>query len=320
MATAIKSQQAILAFLANVARNSNGATSTVEAAKRAVNLLREVAGQKPIDENVLVRMLARGFRNMSVKTKKQNPALLAAFVASIIAQWGTSLIWWKRQVALMILLLFCTVGRGAEITTCPNEGVAWVRQNGTQPAEDGTFAPIQHCTNPSCRLPNCVRGFLLLLPSRKNRRNSPSWIPVAETSAIGMMIQHKRWRGSVSEGRYLFPARVRTRAGGDGPVTFEPSDQVDSNMSTSSLRFLLRKALVECCGLTVAQAAQFGTHSPRIGGIEELRKCGVPAELRQQMGAWMSRDVALTYLQLNPKAQFDILQKMGQSIPHTSHN
>ena len=310
---AIKSQQVALAYLAHVARNSKGASSTVESAKRAINLLREVAGESPLDSQILVRMLARGFRNMSVKTKKQGAAMLATFLSAIVAVWGPSTVWWKRQVALMALLLFCTVGRGAEIAACPSSGIAWVRHDGTQPSDETTFRPIQHCADINCRIPSCVRGFLLLMPSRKNRRNSPSWIPVAETSTVGMMIQHIRWRKSISAGRFLFPARVRVRGDGKSTVTFQPSTEHDSAMSTTSLRALIRKALIECCGLTQEQAAAFGTHSPRIGAMEELRKCGVPAELRQQMGAWMSKEVALTYLQLNPNAQFDILQAMGRS-------
>ena len=81
-------------------------------------------------------------------------------------------------------------------------------------------------------------------------------------------------------------------------------------MSPDTLRTLLRRALMECCGLSWEQAKEFGTHSPRIGAMEELRKCGVPAELRQQLGDWMSQQVALSYLQLNPTAQFDVLQHL----------
>ena len=310
---ATKSQKIPLAFLASVARANAGKSQPVESAKRAVNLLRGVIGAPPLESQLMVKMLAKGFRNLAVKTKKQNPAMLATFVAAIVARWGVEPMWWKRQVALMVLLMFCTVGRGAEISSCPADGIAWVRHDGTQPTDVKNFKPMQHCTSSACRLQQCVRGFLLLMPSRKNRRNSPSWIPVAETSAVAMTIQHLRWRKSVSDGRYLFPARVRVRAEGRGAVSFNPSKEPDSMMSTVSLRFLMRKALVECCGLTQDQANRFGTHSPRVGAIEELRRCGAPAELRQQMGSWMSHEVALTYLQLHPKAQFDILQAMGES-------
>ena len=81
-------------------------------------------------------------------------------------------------------------------------------------------------------------------------------------------------------------------------------------MSAASFLTLLRKALVECCGLTTAQASMYGKHGGRVGALEELRRCGAPAELRQQVGDWMSRTVALSYLQLNPGAQFDVLAQM----------
>ena len=104
----------------------------------------------------------------------------------------------------------------------------------------------------------------------------------------------------------MFPARKRVRGKGRSNIWFEPNPEVP--MSTSAFRELFRRALRECCGLTEKQAMEFGTHSPRIGALEALRQAGVPAELRQQLGGWMSETVALTYLQLNPGAQFEIVR------------
>ena len=110
---------------------------------------------------------------------------------------------------------------------------------------------------------------------------------------------------------FLFPARVRVRSPPTASITFEPNPSQDSHMSPNSFRTILRNALVECCDLSSARAALFGTHSPRIGAVEELRRCGVPQELRQQLGGWMSRSVALSYLQLDAGAQFDILNNLS---------
>ena len=76
------------------------------------------------------------------------------------------------------------------------------------------------------------------------------------------------------------------------------------------MRKLIRLALVECCGLSTQQASHFGTHSLRIGAMEILRSKGVPAELRQQLGGWISAVSALGYLQLPVTAQFNILGKI----------
>ena len=81
-------------------------------------------------------------------------------------------------------------------------------------------------------------------------------------------------------------------------------------MQVASFRKLLRQSIVECCDVPAEIAQEYGTHSPRLGAIQLLRKQNVPAELRQQMGQWMSKKVALRYLQLSPSEQFDILQAL----------
>ena len=81
-------------------------------------------------------------------------------------------------------------------------------------------------------------------------------------------------------------------------------------MSTDTFRSLLRMALRECCGLSQELAAQYGTHSLKIGAIELLRSRGVGQELRQQLGGWMSSASALRYLQLTPGIQFDVLKSL----------
>ena len=294
-----------IAFLASVVREQPDAHTRITAAKRAVNLLRAFARKAPLDANASIRFLARGARNAIVRTVKQSPALLAVFVAAIISGWGDSGVWWERQVSLMVLVTFCTLGRGAGVSGCLRRGISWVRRDGTQ-----TLIPPR-CSQED--LHKHVRGFLLLFPRRKNRRDSPTWVPIAEKSAIRLMANHLRWLDTMPEAHYMFLARRRSRKAGRHGVHFTPNSSSTSKMSTSSFRYLLRFALVKCCGLSWAQAKLFGTHSPRIGAMEELRKCGVPSELRQQLGAWMSQAVALSYLQLNPSAQFDVLDSISST-------
>ena len=300
------------AFLAKVVREDPEAHTRVVAAKRAINLLRAFADCPSLDTNPAVKFLTRGARNAIVKTTRQSPALLAVFIAAIIVKWGSSTIWWQRQTALMILLSFCALARGSGITSCLRKGLSWVRKDGSIRNNASAFELIQHCQNSSCSHPQCVRGFLLLFPARKNHRNSPSWIPIAEKAAIRMMVRHVNWLRSLPAGTYLFPARKRSKkASKSDPISFAPNTDRSSRMSTKSFRFLLRVALVECCGLSERQSRYYGTHSPRIGTVEELRKCGVSSEMRQQLGAWMSKSVALSYMQLSPSAQFDILRTMA---------
>ena len=124
-----------------------------------------------------------------------------------------------------------------------------------------------------------------------------------------MLASHLRWLNATIPGAFfLFPARQAIVS--QGERAFAPSIRPHSHMSSGSFRFLLRKALCECCHLSPQQAAQFGTHGMRIAGLEVLRRQGVSAEIRQQIGDWMSAPVALQYLQLPPSAQFDLLQSI----------
>jgi hypothetical protein len=81
-------------------------------------------------------------------------------------------------------------------------------------------------------------------------------------------------------------------------------------MSVTAFRKFIRLALVECCELSPDQAKQFGTHSLRIGAVELLRHKGVPANIRQQLGGWMSASSAIGYLQLPVGAQFNLLRRV----------
>ena len=78
---------------------------------------------------------------------------------------------------------------------------------------------------------------------------------------------HLRWLGTMSETHYMFLARGRSRKTGRHGVHFSPNVSSTSQMSTSSFRYLLRFALVKCCGLSWAQAKLFGSHSPCIGAM-----------------------------------------------------
>ena len=154
------------AFLANVANEKPAAPTRIVSAKRAINLLRAIAKQPPLDDNIFIRYMARGARNATVRTKKQAPALLALYIAIIIHKWGRSKIWWKRMVALMLLLAFCAVARGAGVVSCQRTGVAWVRKDGSLPEDHVAFTPQQSCNATVCSHAFCVRGFLLRILRR----------------------------------------------------------------------------------------------------------------------------------------------------------
>ena len=80
-------------------------------------------------------------------------------------------------------------------------------------------------------------------------------MPVIAVSVICIIAKHVNWldgvRG-VSAG-CLFPARKSARK--DGKRVHIPVTQPERAMSVDSFRFIIRQALVECCGLLAAQSA-----------------------------------------------------------------
>ena len=136
----LQSARVPIAFLANVARSDPGATSRVDAAKRAINLLRSMVGATSLDDNPLVKLLSKAARNARTRSVRQSPALPEPFVQSVISVWGSHATWWRRQTTLMIALGICTLARGAEIVSCLRHGIVWVRREGTQVQEPG-FVP-----------------------------------------------------------------------------------------------------------------------------------------------------------------------------------
>ena len=291
-----------------MARDQPRARTRVDAAKRALNFVRAIAGLPTLDDNISVRMFCKAARNRRVATVRQSPHMPVAFMHCIVTSWGGGGIWWQRQIALMIIIAVCSIGRGDEVCACVRVGIAWVLQDGTL-VIDNSFRPGHHCRDKNCRQPSCVRGFLLLFTTRKNSQSAPSWIPIGSASAIKMLSDHLRWLDQLpSRHRHLFLPRRPIRRKGVRQYA-APSDP-NAKIHVDSFRKLLRQSIVECCGVSPAVAKEYGTHSPRLGAIQMLRRHGVPAELRQQMGQWMSQKVALRYLQLTPGEQFDILQTL----------
>ena len=306
---AFMSDSIVLAFLARVTKDKPGTTTCVAAAKRAINFVRSLSGGPTLDKILSVRLLARAVRRSTARTVRQSPAFTVAFAQAIISAWGSSDVWWKRMVALMVAMALCIMARGAEVCSCLRQGLTWVRHDGTQ-IRSPSFVPTVVAGPTGAAVASAVKGFLVLLPSRKNRQSTPTWVPVISSTVIAMLARHISWLDATrgcADG-CLFPARASARKA--GARVYVPSASHDKPMSVQSFRKLIRLALVECCGLTPQQAAEFGTHSLRIGAMEIFRSKGVPAELRQQLGGWLSAVSALGYLQLPVSAQFNILGRI----------
>ena len=143
----------------------------------------------------------------------------------------------------MVLLALCVVARGGGICDCLRDGITWVREDGTM-IHDTTFVPSKICRDMKCKKHVCIRGLLLLLPFRKNKVSTPSWMPVLERATLRLLCQHLRWlRRQCPHTKFLFVPRVKR--GFYQKQVFAPSPAVRNPMHVNTLRLLLRQALVE---------------------------------------------------------------------------
>ena len=108
----------------------------------------------------------------------------------------------------------------------------------------------------------------------------------------------------------FWTATARSPFSHTGKRTYKPATGVDQVMNVDDFREWIRKAYMECCGIDLSIAKEIGTHSIKIGSIEFLRAKGVPEELRRQLGGWMSKEVALHYLQLSSASKLDVLDSI----------
>ena len=170
VAAAANSIPVVLAFLARVESQDPGAKTRVASAKRAVNLVRALDGKAPVESSTCVKLLAKAANTGAPAPQGQSNTMPIVFLKNIVRKWGHSPIWWQRQTALMALLATCAITRGAGIRSCVRNGISWIRNDGT--VYRGDKKPVRHCSNKGCNIENCVRGFLLLLPYRKNGNHS----------------------------------------------------------------------------------------------------------------------------------------------------
>ena len=275
-----------LEFLAMVADERKGRTR-VAAAIRALNFIRRLLGITSLSDDPRTSLLQEGV----LRSFPHRPIGAIPFpplaVAAIASAWGNSKVWWKRMTALAIFVAFVTLLRGSGLLCIPRRGVTWVSGDGE--ATDPAVIPRGHT------------GALLLVPKRKQRQKSHSWVPLRAGKVTAMLARHASWLRSRSpRPRFLFPARRRRYV--DNKRRWSPNPK--SALSSKSLLFLIRMALREVCGLSFAQAGRFSVHALRVGGINYYRRLGVPLELRAQMADHMSLPSSLRYLRMEPADQF----------------
>ena len=85
-----------------------------------------------------------------------------------------------------------------------------------------------------------------------------------------------------------------------------------NGLSQASLVTLLRKALVQVCGLSERQASRFTVHSLRVGGINYYKRIGVSIGMRAKIASHKSLVTSRKYLRLLPVEKLVELSTMTE--------
>ena len=190
----VEDNDVALDFLAYVADEGLGRTR-VGAALRAVNFIRRMMKIAPLTDDPRTALLREGVlrsRPHAPKGALPFPAVLLFAIADV---WGSSTRWWKRMVALLPILAFRSLLRGAGILTVPNRTVVWV------------YGLEESSLPPSRGTPHS--GALLLVPARKSSQAAPSWVPVSAGRATKLLAAHvKRQVACPSRTQQPFPLPI----------------------------------------------------------------------------------------------------------------
>lgn len=216
----------------------------------------------------------------------------------IIAKWGASKHWWRRQCTAAVALGFVSIMRLGEVCGIRRAGVRIT-------FHDGSEAPM----GSMCNLPKAaeVAGMLFHLPWRKNHGATDCWVPVACSKTVSLILKQSatlRKRRCASE--YLFPAR---RFAKGNKQRMHQSNRVGAQSMVTALR----RALMQCVPLMTARWKKlYSGHSLRVGGSNHMRKMGVADEVHRRLGGWMSLVSAQGYMALSAREQYHYTLKLAK--------
>ena len=287
----MRSNVPALDFLAAVHHEGRG-RSRPGAAARAIDFIRRTLGVPALAEDPRTSLITKAALRAAPHIPHGANRLPEVMVRAVSDTWGDSPIWWKRMVAHIMLAAVLTTLRTVEILSVPQQDVAWI-------------IGLGETVNPRI-LPTNYEGARFVVPRSKVRQSTPHWVSMEKGRVTALLQQHLQFvRATVPQNFWLFPARKAVP--GRRPRIWAPHPA--NPLSTSSLRVLMRQALVECCGISSAQAARFTPHSLRVAGINLYRRMGVPLSLRAQIAGHASIESNRRYLRLSGPEQLQQLRR-----------
>ena len=111
-----------LDFLAYVADEDKGRTR-VQAATRAINFIRGMMKIPRLSDDPRIALLRQGVLRAQPHAPRGALPFPPVLLFVIADTWGSSSTWWKRMVALLLVVCFLSLLRGAGVLTVPNRTV-----------------------------------------------------------------------------------------------------------------------------------------------------------------------------------------------------
>ena len=132
-------------------------------------------------------------------------------------------------------------------------------------------------------------------------------MPLRAGPVTKLLREYSIWRKTrARRNKFLFPSRKRRLR--EQRRLWVPNAK--NAMSSASLLRLVRMALRQVCGMTVAQAKRFTLHSLRVGGMDYYRKAGVSIGMQAVVASHKSVMTTRRYHRRLPIEQFHELSSM----------
>ena len=299
-------------FFAAAARwvyETNASITGVESAVLAMRMAMRVSGI-PIKDDFVIGIIREVTRRERTKAKRKKAGVTFEMVVAFNVKWGDARApLWQRSVAVMAGIGFVALGRFSDTVLVHTQFIYW-----------------------------CPEGCILVIMRRKtNQYCVPTFWPVAETGLrdakgrpVSLVSRLRRlvfdltgaapptegWPDA-GVGRHGFLLRdIRPASGSRFPahIRYHLSRSCERPLGRRGYRHYLtrfRGGLRACCGMTEAQAKEYGLQSMRSGGDTWLFSKGASQAVRMAIGDWKTPEVEAGYLRIAATQKFAAMRATG---------
>ena len=301
----LASDSAARLYLVNLADMKLGKT-VVPAATTMIQTHRALAhrGIHPLRSLKSIQYLLDAVRKNTISQDKQAPGLIAAQITMILRAWAPSKRWDEVMIAAVLGIGFQATLRPIEISSLGSKAVWWVTTTGKEVRCDfrGPPPPPLHE----------LKGIIMALLPRKNKKGHMSYIPSPAGMVVGAMRKHAlNMRSMAPDSLFFFPARMQPPRSRKKYTWHSKAKWVPNPNSPFSQKSIadvaIPTALMICCNIPRHKSAIYSGYSLRVGGTTHHEESGTAEAVRKNLAEWMSLATARHYLQHAPAKQFGYL-------------